>query len=230
MKKKLLVLGLWADGTGPLIENVVDCDVLPMLGISTMKERAAKLLEYLRDHQSITTLIGHSAGCSVITEISQILPEQVKTVMLLNPAPLPGVKFSLQDLAFWKMGKPRYLWAMLRCKPLALTHEDAGQLLGYPPSHEIIRSLKPDSGQFIREITKRQLFWWKRPVKFRNTVLVILYRTRADRMIGTTQIKTEELLNPEYECLVLCDEASNSNHLTPLIRFQEVLGKINTPA
>lgn len=187
--KTLFVPGLWFNHGGPIAcrFRTQGVEILSLRGIPTLKERVGYLLDTLL-HSSFETIIGHSAGCTVLTEAMRCFRSDCKTtrIVLLNPAPAQGIKFTPMDPIFWTMMKPQYLWAMATGKNFMLTDGDTKKLLSLEEHQvdEMMKNLLLDSGAFARELTMRQ---YKQKVTLNPPPGVKLFvaTSKKDRMVGS---------------------------------------------
>ncbi len=195
MKTTLFVPGLWFNPEGPLGESLSQhFTVLDQCGLPSLKIRAQSLDSAITP--GVTTLIGHSAGCSVVVEALKNLPEthNIRQVILLNPGPAKGVMFTPKDPIFWMMMKPQYQWAMIMRKQFMLSKKDFVTLLSQQVGEieSTMNNLKPDSGAFAQELTMCQ-FRRKEYLILPSETKLGIVSSEADKMVGSTRLKTERI-------------------------------------
>lgn len=225
MKEKILFLhGLWLNPNGFLAGEISrNATVVPLLGLS-MEWRLQMVHEYLEENPSIDTIVAHSAGCLVATLALEIglFKDQIKKVILLNPAPLPGIQFTPKDKVWWAIF--RYLWQILFGRKVGLTHEHMLSLLSLKPTQLQVldESFLPDRSEFVRGIVLGQFKFLQRNEKVinRHDVPVTIVHMRDDNMVGQTPVKTVK----RFEGAELVQ--MEGGHLTALLNFRQVVGNL----
>ncbi len=226
MNYKLFVPGLWLNFEGPIAHSIRhhQFDVLKIIGEESLSVRKNILKRHLRENPQIDTLVAHSAGCLVVTAALQNGGVAgIKQVVLMNSAPLPGVKFGLKDPTFWAMGK--YIPRMILKSPIALTDDDSKNLMSLDNTRldEVKPSLVEDSGEFIAEVVMGQ-FKTKPPTGFVQQALghsnVWTVAVTNDRMIGSCSDKNSWIydVKPENDITI------TGGHLTTITQFERTLG------
>lgn len=172
-----------------------------------------------------TTLIAHSAGCSVV---AQVLQEKdfgnlIKRVIFLNPAPTAGVQFSPIDPIFWVM--PWYFKPMLTEKDFKLSRKHTMNLLSTPAGEidSVMKNLTEDSGAFAKELTLMQ---FKKKFALRElpqSAQVSVVSCTKDRMVGSTWKKTENALAKKNKAVVV---RYAEGHLWALQHIGQVLSDL----
>ena len=227
----LFVPGLWLNPKGQLATKIgEDATVLDILGIPDIGSRILKLVNYLARHPEMTNLVGHSAGCYTISEAIKCgLCPNVKKIVMLNPAPMPGIKFSPKDLVFWLLSKPAYLWAMITGKNIKLSRGDTKKLLSLTDEQvdELIKgdSLVADSGVFVRHIVMNQFRkpWDGEDIVRNNDISFTVVNADDDKMTGSTSKKTADLLCRFYRVPVILHIMGG--HLFALLNFKDTVGR-----
>lgn len=219
----LFVPGLWFNPKGQLAAKIgEDATVLNILGVHNVGLRVLRLVDYLEEHPEVTNLVGHSAGCYVIAAaIESGLCRSVSKIVMLNPAPMPGIKFSPKDLVFWLLAKPRYLWKMITGKDIQLSRGDTKRLLSLTEEQvdELTEgnSLVADSGVFMRHMAMNQFTKpWDEITVPKGTVLTVVSAV-DDRMVGSTWEKTEKMFPSAHLTPVAY------GHLFTLLNFRGVV-------
>lgn len=181
------VHGLWFNITGQLAQKISQTStIIPVLGITTLKGRVDKVLQFLKDRPEISTLIGHSAGAFVLTYMvkNELLPSAVTRIVLLNSALLPGMFFKPGDLV--TRTSVKYIPILLYKKFISkrnfrMSEEDSKKLLGLRV--EQLDDIVEDSPGFILSIICNQLRrQWRSPF-FANRSIVSVNAT-DDQMVG----------------------------------------------
>ena len=226
----LFVPGLWLNPTGQLAAKIgEDATVLDILGIPNIGLRILKLVNYLEGHPEVTNLVGHSAGCYVIAEAIRCgLCRSVKKIVLLNPAPMPGTKFSPKDLVFWLLAKPSYLWRMITGKDIQLSRGDTKRLLSLTEEQvaELTEgnSLVADSGVFMRRIVLNQFAEPWDGTLVREDVAFTIVTADHDKMVDSTSRRTNDVLCRNYRIPVVIHIPGG--HLFTLRNFKDTVGRI----
>lgn len=248
--RTLFVGGLWFnpnsvnDLSRKLHLNKVAVATLDMR--HSLAERATSLHDRISRSPEITQVIAHSAGCLPVAKILDLIKSQVRTVVLLNPAPLPGVKFSPFD----RLSKltMKYIFQILRGKPILPTHEEMKTVLGYDLTAEAYGCLTKDSGRFLRELIKLQYFAKQRPVQVPEEIKLITYMPLSgnDMMLGSTLKQTIALWHgfKSYKALEVARSAMTTQgkhlrahaveyggacsetHISPLQEFDNLLDNL----
>lgn len=220
-KNTLFVHGLWFNPKGPLAEKIGQhTTILDVLGMKTIGERVQALVECLEANPQITNLVGHSAGCYVIaTAIKNGLCRSAKTIVLLNSAPMPGIKFSPFDAVFWALSKPGYLWKLFRGQDIKLSRSDTKKLLSLTDKdlENLGDSLVAESGAFTRHIVLNQ---FARPwscIHPHPGTRIIMVNTTDDQMVGGTWVKTEKVFD------AVSVHHSTGGHMAALMFFQDTV-------
>ena len=190
-----LVPGLWANSQGPLFQKLGNrFNIVNPCGLDTMEERVKLLIDHIEANPQVETLIGHSAGCVLITETLKHLPDgMIKKIILTNSGPLAGVKFMPWDPTI--MATLPHLVEILTGKPVAMSPSEAKNLfsLSDDEAEEMMPNLQADSGKFVWSTILRQ---YRRQEKFEaspSTEMVVV-NAANDRIIGSTATKTTEFL------------------------------------
>ncbi|MES2985769.1 MAG: alpha/beta hydrolase [Patescibacteria group bacterium] len=189
--KTLFVPGLWFNPDGPIGEKLQErferLTVLRHCGMD-LKSRVKNLKENIHPTDE-TTIVGHSAGCVVILEAMKELPAEhnIKNIILMNPAPVKGIKFGFKDELFWKMMYPPYVAAMMFGKKFELTPTHVGQLLSIQKEKlpAVCENFTPDSGKFARELVLNQ-FKQKERITIPKNIKLSVLESEGDMMIGST--------------------------------------------
>ncbi len=181
------VHGLWFNIDGPLAQQISKTStIIPVLGIKTLKGRVEVVLDFLKSHPDISTLIGHSAGSLVVTYMikNDLLPSSIIRVILLNSAPLPGMIFRIQDLVTRASTKyiPVLLWKkFISKKSFRMSDSDNKNLLGLDEKQLV--DVVGDSPEFIMTIIANQLRRkWRSP--FFSDRSVVSVNATDDQMVG----------------------------------------------
>lgn len=212
----------------------------------TLAERAESVLARISGAPEITQVIAHSAGCLPVARILDLIKSQVRTVVLLNPAPLPGVKFKPTD----RLSKltMKYVFQILRGKAILPTHEEMKTVLGYDLTAEAYGCLTKDSGRFLRELIKLQYFARQRPIIVPDGMKIVTYMPLSgnDMMLGSTLKQTIALWHgfKSYKALeaarnqmdsrgkhlrahaVEYGGACSETHISPLQEFDNLLSNL----
>lgn len=194
--RTLFVGGLWFN---PNTVNVLsrklhlnDLQVATLAGEHSLASRAVLLHDRIANSPNITQVIAHSAACLPLAKILHQIKHQVKTVVILNPAPLPGVKFGWNE-PLAKLTR-KYMWQILRGKDILPSYEEMRTVLGETLTQDLYNSLTTDSGLFLRELVQLQYFARRRPVDVPEGMKVVTYIAGVyDRMLGSTQYPTRAL-------------------------------------
>ena len=188
------IAGAWLDPlTFPFNSNFPTPDRMPrisMAGLPSIEARVKRLLTFLTGHPHITQLVAHSAGCLPIHAcMDQLHGRGIGKVVLLNPAPLPGVKLDLGDPLFWMTLK--YGMQLLRGRGVRLTKEEFAKLsVEMSPSE--YQHMVPEPGNFLLELARAQ--WRKQvPVSQHNIGIITYISGKADTMLGRSQFLTQAL-------------------------------------
>jgi len=189
-----------------------------------MENRLQMVRKYLEDNPSVDTIVAHSAGCLVATlglEIG-LFKDQIKKVVLLNPAPLPGIQFTPFDAVYWAMFK--YLGKLFFDRKIGLNHKDTMNLLSLSPTQLQVLdgSFLPDRSEFVRDIVLGQFKFWRRNEKVinRHDVPVTILHMKGDQMVGQTPLKTaRRFKNAELVQM-------EGGHMDALINFRQVVGNL----
>lgn len=226
MKSKILFLhGLWLNPNGFLAKEIekAQVHVLPLLGM-TMEQRLHAVLEYLDNNKQIHTVVAHSAGCLVARHALEIgiFGSQIKKLILLNPAPLPGIPFTMKDKVWWAIF--RYLPKIFFDKKVGLTREHTLSLLSLDPEQLSVLEgdFLPDSSEFVRGIVLGQFQFLEKDkeVLNRHGTKVVVVHTEGDNMVGTTPLKTvKRFLSAELVTM-------RGGHMYTLINFRQVVGDL----
>lgn len=219
-----MVPGLWFDHNGPIAKKIQEQGFSifgELLGLDTQEARTQTLIEYLRAHPEISTLVGHSAGCITTIEALRLvwLQDQIKEVVLMNSAPLDGTMFLPWDPTSCVTMK--YLVKLLKGQPIKLSECDAKNLLG---EHINMDDITADSGAFIRSVLSNQLPWKKPQIQHLQKILqVTSVFSRNDRILGSTANKTKKQFseNTEGKSLII-----GEGHMYALINFHTVMEQI----
>lgn len=196
--RTLFVGGLWLDPLRfPFGETFPETSRLDRISFAnhpySIDARAQALKSYLDSNRGITQLIGHSAGCLVIKEalfgINRVEDGRINKAVLLNPAPLPGVKMSLTDPLFWMILK--YGPRILTGKAVRLTLKEFSRL-SVPLSRAQYAQMVSETANILRELIIAQLKR-KTPIPQTSTSVITYFAGNGDRMLGSTQPINEAL-------------------------------------
>lgn len=248
--RTLFVGGLWFN---PNTVNVLSRKLhLNNLNTATLDmqhslaERAESLLDRISHSPNITQIIAHSAGCLPVAKILDLIKSQVQTVVLLNPAPLPGVKFKPSDrLSRLTM---KYIFQILRSKPILPTLTEMRSVLGHDLTQEEYACFAKDSGKFLRELIKLQYCARQHPVDAPEEMKVITFMpsNNTDMMLGSTLKQTVALWHgfKDYRAFEVARSAMTTQgkylrahaveyggacsltHLSPLQEFDNLLANL----
>lgn len=165
---------------------------LSLVGEDTIQSRADKLVATLHQNPSINQIVAHSAGTLAVHAALERIKTQVKTAVLLNPAPLPGVMFGMFDPMFRvTLANWRGLYFGKTLKPSLAQMK---VLLNRPDLDvSVYDQFLPDSSQFMRSLVNGQ-YGRKRVVNIPQGIRIITYiGGESDTMLGSTQYKTTAL-------------------------------------
>lgn len=188
------IAGAWLDPlTFPFNNNFPTPDRMArisMAGLPSVEARAEHLLTFLMGNPNVKQLIAHSAGCLPIHACAALLRNRrIEKVVLLNPAPLPGVKLDLRDPLFWMT--LRYGMKLLRGRSVRLTRKEFTKL-SVEMSPSAYQHMVPEPGRFLLELAKAQ--WRKQvPVSQHNIDIITYISGKADTMLGRSQFQTQAL-------------------------------------
>lgn len=193
----LFVGGLWLnpEQDGFLTRRFPNTDRmvrLSLVGEPTIESRADKLVTTLHQHPSINQIVAHSAGTLAVHAALERIKGQVKTAVLLNPAPLPGIMFGVFDPMFRvTLANWRGLYFGKTLKP---SLAQMRVLLGQPNLDvSVYDQFVPDSSKFMRSLVNGQ-YGRKRVVNVPKGMRIITYiGGELDHMLGSTQYKTISL-------------------------------------
>ncbi len=215
---------MWFNPAGKLGQRLSEIFAMmdDMSSLGSVETRAKAVIGYLIRHPEITTLVGHSAGCTIIEEVLKTLPKEMKIskIVLMSPPPPKGKKFGRKDPVFWAMGK--YLWKMFTGKHFMLSRSDVKNLLSVSEEKvdEVMTNLKPDSGRFAREMTMRQ---FAKPELFfiPDGIKVAVVTSPDDRMVGGKGINVSGNTRRSFACI-----SCGGGHLAPLQRIDNVISRL----
>ena len=196
--------------------------IIDVLGIDTVEQRAQKVAKFLEYNPGIKNLVGHSAGAYVIlTLIKSGLYMAMNNIVLLNPAPLPGVKFSIFD-PMVKVVLMQGLRKMIGVRESSASMRSDAKKLLYPLNDEQLDAIDdgdiPDSEIFLKRLALNQFArpWGLiHPPEGSNMTVV---NAADDQLLGGTWKKTEGFFTPKVRRINI-----TGGHMGALIRFEETI-------
>lgn len=225
----LIVPNLWWNINGPVYTRLSENHhLIDLCGIRTMKKRAIKLEEYLKQRPWITTLVGHGVGSLIILEtLKRITCGTIKMAVLANPAPAYGVKFGFSDTAFW-IALKYILKARKKKKDFMLSQVDFAKLFfsnsnnseDYLIIEEVMKNLQPDSAEFISELFWNQFKPKKCYAFCPKSTKLLLTQSYDNRFLGNTIFQTLLLLTRDKPIEMI---SGGYGHLWPILHVDQIL-------